>query len=72
MYWIDEFIEEYSNFIEIIIVIGKNKKLYDNLIYKKFLKNIKVFGFVNDMYNLIRECDLMLIKFGGVIIFEVI
>ncbi|TQW42228.1 glycosyltransferase, partial [Clostridioides difficile] len=58
--------------IEITIVTGKNKKLYDNLTHKKPLKNIKVLGFVNDMYNLIRECDLMLTKPGGATIFEAI
>ncbi|AJP11042.1 TPA: galactosyldiacylglycerol synthase [Clostridioides difficile] len=72
MHWIDEFIEEHSNSIEITIVTGKNKKLYDNLTHKKPLKNIKVLGFVNDMYNLIRECDLMLTKPGGATIFEAI
>lgn len=70
MYWIDEFIENNCNNIEIAIVTGKNKKLYDILKEKKPLKNIKVLGFVTDMHNLLKEYDLMITKPGGATLFE--
>jgi processive 1,2-diacylglycerol beta-glucosyltransferase len=70
MYWIDEFIKDYSDTIELTIVTGKNDKLYNYLTEKKPLSNIKVLGYVNDMYNLIKDYDLMITKPGGATLFE--
>lgn len=70
MYWIDEFINDYKDSIEVTIVTGSNKKLYDELTQKKPLANIKVLGYVNDMFNLIQKHDLILTKPGGATLFE--
>ncbi|RDY24715.1 galactosyldiacylglycerol synthase [Romboutsia maritimum] len=72
MYWIDEFLENYKNIIDVTIVTGKNYKLYEHLTEKKPLSNIKVLGFVNDMHNLIKDYDLMITKPGGATLFEAI
>lgn len=70
MYWIDEFIGNHKESIEVTIVTGSNKKLYDDLTEKKPLSNIKVLGYVNDMFNLIKSYDLILTKPGGATLFE--
>lgn len=72
MHWIDDFISNYDDKIEVTIVTGSNEKLYDHLTSKKPLSNIKVLGFVNDMFNLIKEHDLLLTKPGGATLFEAI
>ncbi len=72
MPWIDNFVGLYKDILEVTIVTGKNKKLYDNLTEKKPLLNIKVLGFVNNMQDLIKEYDLMLTKPGGATLFEAI
>ena len=73
MRWIDEFISEDSkNKIEVTIVTGTNKKLYDNLTEKKPLKNINVLGYVNNMDELLKNHDLMMTKPGGATLFEAI
>lgn len=72
MYWIDEFIKDYPNNIDVTIVTGKNVKLYNYLTEKKPLSNIKVLGYVNDMYSLIKNYDLLITKPGGATLFEAI
>ena len=72
MYWIDEFIKDYPNNIEVTIVTGKNVRLYNYLTEKKPLSNIKVLGYVNDMHNLIKNYDFMITKPGGATLFEAI
>lgn len=72
MYWIDEFISSYKDILEVTIVTGNNSKLFNNLTSKKPLSNIKVLGYVNDMYNLIKNYDLMITKPGGATLFEAI
>lgn len=72
MYWIDEFIRDYKDMIEVSIVTGNNAKLYNNLTVKKPLSNINVLGYVNDMYNLVKNYDLMITKPGGATLFEAI
>lgn len=70
MYWLDEFINNHKDSLDVTIVTGSNKKLYKDLTQKKPLANIKVVGFVNDMYNLIKNYDLILTKPGGATLFE--
>ena len=72
MYWIDNFIENYKENLEITIVTGSNSKLYSNLTEKKPLNNIKVLGFINNMYELLEESDLIITKPGGATLFEAI
>lgn len=72
IHWIDNFIKDHNEKIEVTIVTGKNEKLYNNLTVKKPLSNIKVLGFVTDMYNLVKEYDVMITKPGGATLFEAI
>lgn len=72
MHWIDNFVGMYKDILDVTIITGKNKKLYDNLTEKKPLLNIKVLGFVNNMHDLIKDYDLMLTKPGGATLFEAI
>ncbi len=72
IYWIDSFLNDHKDKIELTIVTGSNYKLYDKLTKEKPLDNIKVLGFVNDMYNLIKNYDLMISKPGGATLFEAI
>lgn len=69
LYWLDDFINED---MEVCIVTGKNRNLYDALTKKKPVKNIKVLGFVDDMPNLIKKYDLLITKPGGATLFEAI
>lgn len=72
IYWIDNFIGNYKENLEITIVTGSNSKLYNNLTEKKPLNNIKVLGFVNNMHELLEESDLIITKPGGATLFEAI
>jgi processive 1,2-diacylglycerol beta-glucosyltransferase len=71
-YYIDELLDEYMNDLEVTIVCGKNKKLYDKLTEKKPLKNISVLGFVNNMPSLLKDHNLLVTKPGGATLFEAI
>ncbi|WP_416361275.1 MGDG synthase family glycosyltransferase [Metaclostridioides mangenotii] len=72
IYWMDSFVSRYKYLMKITIVTGKNHKLYKTLTEKYPLKNIEVLGFVENMYELILNHDLMLTKPGGATLFEAI
>ncbi len=72
MHWLDDYLNEYNNILDVTIVTGSNKKLYEHLTVKKPLYNIVVKGYVNDMPKLIKEYDLILTKSGGATLFEAI
>ena len=72
MHWIDNFVGINKDILEVTIVTGKNKKLYENLTEKKPLSNVKVLGFVTNMHELVKDYDLMLTKPGGATLFEAI
>ena len=72
MRWLDEYMYEYKNQLDVTIVTGSNKKLFETLTIKKPLKNIEVKGFVNNMPDLLKDYDLMLSKSGGATLFEAI
>ena len=72
MHWLDDYLYEYKDILDITIITGSNKKLYENLTIKKPLKNIAVKGFVNNMSDLLKDYDLMLTKSGGATLFEAI
>jgi len=69
---IEELVNELQNMprsIQLIIVCGHNKSLYDNLINRKINKNSKVFckiyGFSNNMHELMQASDIIVTKSGG-------
>ncbi len=69
---IEELVNELRNMprsIQLIIVCGHNKLLYDNLINRKINKNSKIFykiyGFSNNMHELMQASDIIVTKSGG-------
>ena len=69
---IEELVAELENIprsIQLIIVCGHNKQLYDNLINRKINKNAKIFykiyGFSNNMHELMQVSDVIITKSGG-------
>jgi len=56
---------------QVVVITGKNKRLYDHL---SGLPNprLKVFGFLENMAEIIAACDLVISKPGGVTIAEVL
>lgn len=71
-YWLDKFIEEHRSKLEVTIVAGTNKKLYNKFTKEKPLKNIEVLGFVDNMSSLLKEQDTLITKAGGATLFEAI
>ena len=65
MHWLDDYLNEYKDVLDVTIVTGSNKKLYNTLTVKKPLYNIDVKGFVTNMPDLLKNYDLMLTKSGG-------
>ncbi|MEG1408733.1 MAG: glycosyltransferase [Terrisporobacter sp.] len=72
MHWLDDYLVIHNNVLDVTIVTGSNKKLYENLTIKKPLYNINALGYVNNMFDLLKEFDLMLTKSGGATLFEAI
>ncbi len=69
---IEELVNELQNIphsVQLIIVCGHNKSLYDNLINRKINKNSKIFykiyGFSNNMHELMQVSDVIVTKSGG-------
>lgn len=63
---INKIIDDILNFsdVKVLVVCGSNKKLYDNLSQINDSK-LKVFGFVNNINDLIYSSDIVLSKPGG-------
>ncbi len=72
MYWIDSYLGDYKDILDVTIVTGKNEKLYHTLTEKKPLSNINVLGYVNNMHTLIKDADILITKPGGATLFEAI
>jgi len=59
--------------VEIAIVCGKNKELYNTAIaYQRHNPNIKVFAFVDFVYELINASDIVITKCGASTIMEIL
>ncbi len=58
--------------LQLIIVTGKNKKIYDKLKkIKRFIRHdMKVFGFVNNVHELMAMSDVLISKAGGLTVSE--
>ena len=75
MYYYDYFktIAKLNINADIIFVSGKNVKLKnkcDKYVKEKNIKNIKVLGFTNDVFNLMKISDLVISKPGGATVTE--
>lgn len=58
--------------IKLEIVCGKNEKLYKYVSENVSGDNVVVHGFVNNMHEIIKRCDLIITKAGGISISEAI
>lgn len=58
--------------IQIIVITGKNQKLYDDLLKSKeaFSKEIRIIGFTNKVNKYMQASDLLLTKPGGLTVTE--
>ena len=70
IYWLDKFIDKKDDMVEVIIIAGKNKSLYNKFKNKKPLENILILGFVKNIDEIIKDCDLLITKPGGATLFE--
>lgn len=71
-YWLDRFISKNNDKVSATIITGTNKALFTRLTNKRPLKNIKVFGYINNMSEMLANYDLLITKAGGVTLFEAI
>ena len=55
---------------EVTIITGKNEKLYHQLTAK--YKNIKILGYIHNIYDYMKQSDVVITKPGGVTTFEAI
>lgn len=61
---IAKIIDMLKNDVQILVVCGRNKKLYDEL--KKInAPNLKIFGLVNNIHELMSVADVIITKPGG-------
>lgn len=75
MYYFDYFkaIAKLNINADIVFVSGKNAKLKnkcDEYVKEKNIKNIRVLGFTNDVFNLMKISDLVISKPGGATVTE--
>ncbi len=56
---------ELKEHIQVIVVCGQNKVLFKTLNEKKFPFPVRIFGFVDNMYELMSAADLLIAKPGG-------
>ena len=59
--------------VQIAIVCGKNKELYDDAMdLKQRFPELTVFGFVDFVYELLNACDIVITKCGASTIMEIL
>ncbi|MFC1808703.1 glycosyltransferase [Candidatus Omnitrophota bacterium] len=59
-------LSSFENSLQTIIVCGNNKQLYEQLSKKSYPFPIKVFGFVDNMDELMEASDVVVAKTGGI------
>lgn len=69
---IEEVVNLLKNDVQLLIICGNNKKLFKKLSALKNNGNLKVFGFVNNMHELMTAADLIITKPGGLTISEAV
>ena len=62
--WLRE-LEMFGNKIQVMVVCGKNRHLYEKLSQKKFSYPIILMGFVDNMHELMSVSDFLIAKPGG-------
>ncbi|MDD5119997.1 MAG: glycosyltransferase [Candidatus Omnitrophica bacterium] len=68
---LDRIAESILGDLQVLVVCAKNQKLFTRLNYKN-LKNVKVFGFVDNAEELMAVSDIMITKPGGSSIAELL
>lgn len=66
---IEEIVELLHNDAQILVVCARNRRLYKRLKYKSY-PNLKVFGFIDNIQELMAISDLIITKPGGLTISE--
>jgi len=61
---LEEIAENLSAYAQVLVVCARNNKLFNRL-QKRSLKNVKVFGFVNNPEELMAVSDVIITKPGG-------
>jgi processive 1,2-diacylglycerol beta-glucosyltransferase len=65
-------IDQQNPNVKLLIVTGSNERLAKALKKEKFGNKIKIFGFVENMAELISTADLIVSKAGGISVMEII
>ena len=68
---IEEIVQTLHNDLQIVVVCANNKELYEKL-SKKDYPNVKVFGFVHNIDELMSASDIAIVKPGGLTISELL
>jgi len=68
---LEEIAESLCNQAQVLVVCARNKKLYLRL-EKRNLENVKVFGFIDNIQELMAVSDMMITKPGGSSIVELL
>jgi len=63
-------LDKYQMDIELAVVCGRNPSLFKQLKEIDFKKKVNIFGFVNNMHELMGASDLIITKAGGLSISE--
>ncbi|MBU0549844.1 MAG: glycosyltransferase [Candidatus Omnitrophica bacterium] len=66
---IDKVVDMLRSEAELIVVCGKNQRLYNRLKRKDY-SGVQLFGFTEDMHKLMSQADLLVTKPGGLTIAE--
>jgi len=56
--------------IEILVICGRNEKLFKKLYKEKFKKKTLIFGYVNFVHKLMQISDIIVTKSGGITLSE--
>lgn len=68
---IEKIVDLLHKYTQIIVVCANNKWLYKRLKYKNY-PNVKVFGFVDNIHELMAVSDIVIAKPGGLTISEIL
>lgn len=55
---------------QMVVICGKNKKLFRSFKRKRFKKNVKVFPYIDEVYKLMEFSDIIITKPGGITVSE--
>ncbi len=52
--------------LQVVVVCGKNRKLYNRLSTRKFKRHFRIFPYIEDIYKLMEFVDIIITKPGGI------